>query len=561
VVLVTIGCAPANPGAQGAPQDERSAAGTKRATIAFGVGGIEFLYPPISQEPGGLALAGGEIVQELVNRGLSEADPWSVPQPVLAEAVPSIENGLWKILPDGRMETTWRIKPGVQWHDGAPYTSADLIFTLTAVLDPELTFRRQPAYTAIESAEAPDLQTIRVTWKRPAIDAHSLFNRELASPLPRHILEPALAEDKAGFSQLPYWSEKYVGTGPFKLQDVVPGSHLLLRANDSYVLGRPRIDELEIRTIPEPDTLLTTMLAGNADLMLDRRFDVDRAMIVESQWKEGRLETRFSGNWVVFPQLGPTSQPIALRDPAFRRALLEAIDRQQLSDLLFNGRSAVSHVYLGPDEVEYRDIEARIVRHDYDPRKAAQALEGLGYSRGGDGLYRDLANQRLALEIRADPGESKLLFTVADFWQKAGIAVEPTLMASQRLRDREYIATFPGLYLRGQSSRSSGVLRSLQSADIPRGDNRWVGGNYSQYDSPALDALIDRYFNSVPHQERTQALGGVVSHITSEVPVLYLNYQLQFTLVANRVSNVIPSKSAGAASKTWDSHLWDIRGT
>jgi peptide/nickel transport system substrate-binding protein len=399
-----------------------------------------------------------------------------------------------------------------------------------------------------------------VTWQRPAIDASSLFNRELASPIPKHLLEAPLTEDKTGFAQLPYWSEQYVGTGPFKLHEVVPGSHLVLKANDSYVLGRPKVDELEVRMFSEPGSLLAAMLAGTADLMVDRNFDLDRAIILEEQWKEGRVEARFSGNWVMFPQLGPSSQPAVLGDPRFRRALIEATDRQQLADTLFNGRSAVAHVYLGPEEIEYREVETSIVRHGHDVRKATETLGTLGYTKGSDGLLRDAANQRLSLEIRADAGESKTLFAIGDFWQKTGIGVEPALIPGQRVRDREYIATFPGLYLRGQSSRSSGVLRTLQSADIPRAEKSWVGNNYSQYSDPALDGMIDRYFYSVVPRERAQVLGSIVGHITEQLPVLNLVYQLQFTLVANRLGNVAPSKSAGAASKTWNSHLWDIGG-
>src|SRR5207249_11289788 len=102
-----------------------------------------------------------------------------------------IGNGLWKVFPDGRMETTWRIKPGVEWHDGAPYTAEDLLFTLRASMDRELPLLRRAAYGSIETALAPDPRTVTVRWAKPFIDADTLFSRELALPLPRHLLERA----------------------------------------------------------------------------------------------------------------------------------------------------------------------------------------------------------------------------------------------------------------------------------------------------------------------------------------------------------------------------------
>src|SRR5207253_1830903 len=89
----------------------------------------------------------------------------------LAESVPSIENGMWKIFPDGRMETTWRIKPAARWHDGAPFTSADLLFTSAIEQDKELEIPPYAEHELIESMTAPDPGTLTVTWKRPYIEA------------------------------------------------------------------------------------------------------------------------------------------------------------------------------------------------------------------------------------------------------------------------------------------------------------------------------------------------------------------------------------------------------
>src|SRR5438874_2686120 len=103
---------------------------------------------------------------------------------------------------------------------------------------------------------APDAQTVTVTWKKPYVEADHLFSAQPGAqqwglPLPRHILESSFDENKAGFLELPYWGAEFVGSGPFKLQQMLADDRLNLAAFDGYVLGRPKIDEMVVRFIPD----------------------------------------------------------------------------------------------------------------------------------------------------------------------------------------------------------------------------------------------------------------------------------------------------------------------
>jgi len=556
IALVVASCAaPQRPLAEQRPAAEPQRPGVvKRVTIAI-LGDAPQLYNSI-----GAASGSDDVAEELVNRGLVEADDTRVFLPVLAEAIPTIENGLWKLFPDGRMETTWRIKPGAEWHDGAPYTADDLVFTLRASMDPELPLVIRPAFASIESVTAPDPRTVTVRWARPFIDADKLFSREMALPLPRHLLERAAAEDKANFANLSYWTEEFVGTGPFKVKETLLGTPALLQANDRYVLGRPKIDEIELRVFADPNTLAASILSDTVDLVLGRGFDFDQAMVVESQWRGGRVETRFSGTMAIYTQLVGRTPPV-IGEVQFRRALLHAVDRQQMIDVLMNGRSTIAHSFLGSNEPEYPDAESSLVRYEYDPRRAAQLIEGLGYTRGPDGIYRDAANQRLSVEIRAEQGqtEEKSSLAVADYWQQAGVGVETTVAPRQRARDLEYQYTFPAFNLRGQSSRIAAGLSNYQGSQSPYPENRWVGNNRGRYVNPELDAAIDRYVVTIPIRERVQELQTIVRLITDQLPIMNLFYSVQFTLIANRVENMVPVKGSGTAGKTWNSQLWDVK--
>ncbi len=555
--LVVAACAPPPSPAAPLTAPRTAPAAPKRITAAI-VGEAQTLYLDVTVPGGGAP--GDNAIQELVTTGLTEMDDLGISRPQLAHDVPSLENGLWRLFPDGSMETTWRIKPNVRWHDGTAYTSEDLVFTMDAIQDRELPLRRPAALNLIERVEAPDPQTVVVRWTKPFIEADTLFSRELATPLPRHLLEHTASADKASFNTLPYWSEEFVGTGPFRLRAFSRGSHLLLAANEHYVLGRPKIDEIEVKFLPNPNALIANVLAGDIDLFVGRGMNLERAAVVQEQWREGRVETRLSGLIVVYAQFIQPN-PAVVGEAQFRRALLHAIDRQQLVDALLPGQGMVAHVFLGPFEPAYKDVESSLIRYDYHPNRAAQLIEGLGYSKGADGLLRDGAGQRLNLELRSEPleTEQKSLFAVTDFWQKLGVGVEPLVIPQQRTNDLEYRHTFPSFYLRGHASSVRVIATNYHSTQAPLPTNRWSGSNRGRYRNAELDGLLDQYLSTIPYAERMATLQLALRHITDQLPVLPLFYNTEFTLIGNRTRNVVATKVSSGATKTWNSHEWDTR--
>ena len=188
VFLVVVGCtagqapnAPARTPSEGAPQ-------TAPKRIVAGIRGAPRAFSQLRDGTPTASITGLRGLQELAHAGLVHADNRGNLLPQLAEAVPSLENGLWKLLPDGRMETIWRVSRAARWHDGAPLTTEDLLFTMTVEQDRDLGIPRNPVYDLIETVEAHDSQTITVIWKQPYIEADTLFTYEVALPLPRHLL-------------------------------------------------------------------------------------------------------------------------------------------------------------------------------------------------------------------------------------------------------------------------------------------------------------------------------------------------------------------------------------
>lgn len=546
-ILLTACAAPPGPAAERG--EAAKPAAPKRITAAI-LGDPPMFVSRLN--PSGVGIPGAGELDSLVSGGLSRRDDLGALRPTLAEAVPTVENGQWVVFPDGRMETTWKIKPAAQWSDGTPFTAADVLFTATVDQDAELPIRRDVGFTLVDTIEAPAPDTVRVRWKRPYIDADTLFN---GPPLPAHLLERPYREDKANFLALPYWTDQFVGTGPFRLREWVRSSHVVLEANDRYILGRPRIDEIEMRFIPDTNTLVANVLSGALDLTLGRGVSLEQALTIRERWKEGSPEIVQTSRIVMYPQF-MDANPAIITDVRFRRALMHAMDRQEMADTLNAGLSAVAHVFLAPREPEYADIERSIVRYDYDPRKAMQIVEELGYAKGPDGMYRDIAGQRLAIEVRTSPEQEihiKAMEAAANYWRKAGIGPETTVIPSQRARDRPYVQTFPGLLLYRQGSGFA-FLKRLRISETPLPENNFVGNNNSRYVSQEFDSLLDRIFTTIPRAERMQIAGQAVHWLTDQVLLLDLFYDTQSVMIADRLINV---RKPGSSNVLWNSHEWD----
>src|SRR5207237_6383482 len=148
----------------------------------------------------------------------------------------------------------------------------------------------------------------------------------------------------------------------YRVKEFVVGSHVVLQRVAEYVLGQPKIDEIEVRFIPDPNTLLANVLAGGVDLTLGRGLSLEQAMQTRDQWRDGKIDVAFTSWIVIYPQfLNPT--PSIVTNLQFRRALMHAVDRQQMAESLQGGLVSVAHTFLHPNEPEYRDVEPSIVRY------------------------------------------------------------------------------------------------------------------------------------------------------------------------------------------------------
>jgi peptide/nickel transport system substrate-binding protein len=252
----------------------------------------------------------------------------------------------------------------------------------------------------------------------------------------------------------------------------------------------------------------------------------------------------------IFPQFIDPS-PAQIGDVRVRRAMLHAIDRQEMAEAIQGGLTAVAHSFINPKNPEFQNPDQYVVRYDYDPRRTAQLLEEVGLTRATDGFYRDPSGQRFAVEIWASAA-SKPMTAVADYWRQAGIDASPVVLPTQRWNDREYVAKFPSFRM-SRNPNQMVNLRYYQSVRTPLPENNFTGMNYSRYVSTDLDNLIDRYFTTIPREERARTLGEIMRHMTEVLSVMGLYYDAQATLVANRITGMTSPQTG------WNAHAWEAR--
>jgi peptide/nickel transport system substrate-binding protein len=551
--LILAACTPAAPtGRVGEPQAGGSspqARGPKRMTAAI-IGEPAALVARMNT--GAVSVPGADAVEQLVNAGMAEMAAGKL-QPQLAEEVPTSENGRWIVLPDGRMETTWRIKPGAKWQDGTPVTSHDLVFTTVVDQDPELPVAKHEGYASFDAVEAMDERAVVVKWKKPYIFADTMFTRTFANPIPKHVLEPSYSQDKASFLVGSLWNQDFVGSGPFKVKEYAPGSHLIVAANDGYLHGRPKIDEIEVKFIPAMNTMLTAVVANTIDLTLGRGLSIEHSLEVRDQWKDGRAVVT-PGSWImIYPQFIDPNPPV-VSNLQFRRALLHAIDRQSMVDTLQAGLTSIAHVYLNPADTDYEAIKDTGPRYAYDPARSVQMIQDLGYTRGADGAFRDGAGQRLGFETRSGVLEilQKATVSIADSWSRVGVTADPVLVPPQRILDRPYMWTFPA-FLTLRQADDGAYLARYRSVNTPLASNNYVGGNYGRYQNAEWDALVERYFTTIPRAQRTEALRQVVAHINDQLNLMGLFYDAEVMFISNKLQTVTTTQS-----DLWDIHKWEV---
>ena len=204
----------------------------------------------------------------MVDAGLVTQNPVTLERvAVLAEELPSVKKGTWKIDTQKKtMITVYKLRPGLTWHDGKPYTSKDFEFGWQIAKHPEFPMPDRLVPDLISKIETPDDRTIVVHWNDLYNEAYAIQYTHVRA-FPRHLLQEAFsARDMKAFANLPYWNKNFVGAGPHRVVEWDAGTRMELEAFKDFTLGRPKIDRVTYKTVEDTNTNLAAVLAGEVDL-------------------------------------------------------------------------------------------------------------------------------------------------------------------------------------------------------------------------------------------------------------------------------------------------------
>jgi peptide/nickel transport system substrate-binding protein len=554
LMCMLAGCAaPSATSSRPSESEQQQPRGPRRLTAAI-LAAPKALNNLIDGSGAGSSPGLGEI-ERIYNPGLVVSDLQSNLYPILAEAVPTTENGLWRLLPDGRMETTSKIRPGAQWHDGAAFTSADVLFTSRVLQDRELGVTPNIAFESIEAVEAPDPQTVLVRWSKPYIGADGLFD----TLMPSHLLEREYRENKAGFIQLPYWSTGFIGTGAYKVREFNHGINVVLDANPSFVLGRPKIEELDIRFFTDTNALVANILAGAVELTIGRNMPLDQAIVVRDQWSGGTMDPGPMKSWLAaYPQMiNPT--PATLLDVRMRRALMHATDRQEMMQSLVSGANAVADSMWSPGSPGFAEIDRSLMKYEFDTRKAIALLQEVGYTRGTDGAFRDASGRELVIPLQGTVGQEiqiKTVLAVADYWSRLGLKVEQDQVPAAARNDRARRSERPGFEIVRQGATPE-TFNSFHGSQTPLPENQLVGNNRSRYMNPQLDALIERHRVTIPVAQRLNVTREIIHHMAENLSNMGFFFDVEPMMMTNRLQNAVTGPQQGLALQ--QVHQWDLK--
>ncbi len=465
-------------------------------------------------------------------------DPRGEFVPELATVVPTYRNG--GISRDSKTIVI-HLRPGLLWSDGAALTARDLRFTWRAVGDKRNNVKSSSGWDDIAAIDIPDDRTAIVRLKKPNANVLGLFGGGGGSaypPLPEHLLGGLQGINRAAFNAKP------ISSGPWLLSAWNHGASLEFAPNPRYWRGRPKLDAITWKIVPNPDTLLAELRTHEIDVDPS----VADTQIGGLTGIGGVRVVRHPGaNW---RRLAINCKKPALRDVRVRRALAEAIDWDRLNATVYHGVNVRAHSDLPPDSWAAPSVPL----YPYDPTDAMRLLDSAGFVVGPGGVRaRDGVALRLVLSATNKPGNEQAEVQMQQALRAVGIEL--------------IIKNYPGSVLFAQNGPLYGGTYDLEwSIDTngPDPDNQgdWSadfippkGANTSFLRDATITQTSEAALRTFDRTARKALYQREETRIHELVPAIFFYWQTQIAAYNDDLHGYRPAEYI---TDNWNSYEWTM---
>jgi len=488
----------------------------------------------------------------------------------------------------------FRIKPGVTWEDGTPVTAEDSAFSQKLACDEKTTTskfvcERTEHYIVIDERT--------VEWRSLPGFTDQTYYTNFYTPLPRHQVG---ADGKTKMADMgaadviadEVFSRRPLSYGPFRIVEWKSGDAVTLERNPHYWRadeGLPFLDSLVHRFIPDGNTLLTAAITGEIDVATTDGLDVSQADAIDQAVGEGKIQVSYLTG-TTWEHMNFLLRPIDDRPPLgacleVRQAVAHATDRQNMVDVVMKGKSRIQHTFV-PNEHWAYPPEDMIVAYDYDPEKAKQILEAMGFKdQDGDGVREAEADIACTVTTGVDGATEEMKIAkgtplALELMTTEGrpYREQTTLLMQQNLKDvgvdasLQYIASniffedgpdgpvSGRRYDLAEYAFSFGVMPPVSGyycTDIPGPDNNWAGGNSTAWCNPDYDRNAKQAENTLDRAESLPLYHEALRLLMEDIPVMGLYARVNVRVYSPELVNFRPN--ASQPSEAWNVEAWGFK--
>jgi peptide/nickel transport system substrate-binding protein len=481
--------------------------------------------------------------------------------PILAAEIPSKENG--GLAEDG-LSVIWKLKQGVKWHDGKPFTADDVVFNWDYARTPETAAVSIGSYKDVKVEKVDDF-TVRAMFAKPTPFWADAFVGQYGMMIPKHLF----ADYIGGKSREAPANLKPVGTGPYVFVDFKPGDIVRAKLNPDYhVPSRPHFDTVEIKGGGDAVSAARAVLqTGEYDYAWNMQVEDEILTKLESAGK-GKVSIVETGA-IEFIMLNVTDPAVEVdgerasvktkhplfSDPAVRQAISLLIDRNAVEKFIY-GRTgnATANFLNSPERVRSKNTKV-----EFSIEKANQILEAAGWKKGSDGIRaKDGKSLKFVYQTSINAPRQKTQAIVKQACQKAGIDVElKSVVASVFFSsDTANPDTYPHFYCDAQMYNTTMFqpdpmvfMNQYVSWQVATKENKWQGRNVSRWQSKEYDEIYHQA------EQELDAVKRAAMYIKLNDMVVGDNY---IQPVVRRPKVTAVSGNLTTHFSGWDNDLWQI---